>query len=178
MLWSPPVNDLVRFALVAFYPTVDDLPGLADLDVDAHIASLRRETTLFMWVGIVAAAVLFQITPILTVRRPWLAVSLTDDELDAHAHALSNHPAYLIRQLILLLKLFGGIFWAEAPEVRQLLNLPPYPPDPGTRRTEAHVSRPEPGDRAPLPVLVALGRREQALGRGIDHYDEAVGKGQ
>ena len=159
------VNELVRFAMVAYFPRVDDVPGLAELGVDAKIADLRRESTLLLWTGVVAAAVFFQLAPILTVRRPWPAALLTPEELDQHAHRLASHPAYLIRQIITLLKLTGGILWGQSPEVRAMLALPPYEADPGTRRTEAFVARPVIGKRAPFPALVQLGRREVDRGR-------------
>ena len=175
-LSSRVVNDLVCFALTAFFPRVDDLPGLAELDVDARIVAFRRGTTLFFWAGIVLAAVVFQITPVVTVRRPFPAVFLGQDELDAHANALAEHPVYLVRQLILLLKLVGGLFWAQSDEIRAHLRLPPYPADPGTRRTQSRVPLPVLALRAPLPSLIAIGRREQELGRGRDSYDVSVGK--
>lgn len=170
------MNDLVRFAMVAFFPRVDDLPGLADLDVDAKIARLRRESTPLLWLGVVAAAVFFQLTPILTVRRPWPAALLTPEELDLHAHRISGHPVYLIRQLIVLLKLTGGLLWGEADEVRAILDLPAYPLDPGTRRTELVVARPVLRARAPVEKLVRLGRREVALGRDPAQHDPELGR--
>ena len=162
----PRVNELVRFALVAFFPRVDDLPGLAELGVEDKIVALRRESTPLFWTGIVTASVFFQLSPILTVRRPWPAVFLTEPQLDAHAHALATHRVYLLRQIIVLLKLTAGIFWGEAPEIRAYLHLPAYPADPGTRRTEPHPERHVPGPRAPVAALVQLGRREEARGRG------------
>lgn len=161
----PPVNELVRFALVAFFPRVDDLPGLAELGVEEKIAALRRDSTALFWTGIVAAAVVFQLTPILTVHRPWPAVFLDDDQLDAHAHKLGSHRVYLLRQLIVLLKLMGGVFWGQSPEVRAFLHLPAYPEDPGTRQLHARVERHVPGPRAPVAPLVQLGRREEERGR-------------
>ena len=159
------VNEIVRFAMVAYFPRVDDVPGLAELGVEAKIVDLRRESTLLLWTGVVAAAVFFQLAPILTVRRPWPAALLTPEELDLHAHRLASHPAYLIRQIITLLKLTGGILWGQSPEVRAMLTLPAYEADPGTRRTEAMVARPEIGPRTPGPALVQLGLREVARGR-------------
>jgi hypothetical protein len=166
------VNELVRFALVAYFPRVDDLPGLADLGIEAHVVALRRDATLLFWTGIVAASVFFQLSPILTVRRPWPAVFLTEEQLDAHAHALATHPVYLLRQIIVLLKLTAGIFWGQSPEIRAYLSLPAYGPDPGTRRTEPHPARPVPGPRAPVPALVQLGVREASRSRG--HGDGKV----
>ncbi len=163
------MNDLVRFALVAYFPREGDLPGLAEMDVDDKIAALRRESTWLFWLGLVFAAFFFQITPILTLRRPWLAVFLDEDQLDRHAHALAAYPSYLIRQILVLLKLVGGIFWGQSPEVRRSLALPAYPADPGTRRTEELVLRPVLGPRAPAESLVLLGRRELDRGRGREH---------
>jgi hypothetical protein len=161
-----PVNDLVRFALVAFYPRVDDVPGLDELGVDEKIEALRREATWLFWVGVVGAALLFQITPILTLKRPWIAASLDEEELDVHAYALATYPVYVIRQTAVLLKLVAGMFWAGSPEIRALVALPPYGPDPGTRRLEAIVPRPAPTPRVPAPSLVTLGKREAERGRG------------
>jgi hypothetical protein len=171
------VNELVRFAMVAFFPRVDDLPGLAELGVDDKIVTLRRESTALFWTGIVAAAVVFQISPILTVHRPWPAVFLSEEQLDTHAHKLATHPVYLLRQLILLLKLMGGAFWGQSPEVRAFLHLPAYPDDPGTRRVEALVERPVAGPRAPVAPLVQLGRREEERGRthvGVPRADGEI----
>jgi hypothetical protein len=167
------VNELVRFALTAYYPRVDDLPGLADLGVDEKITALRRESTPVFWVGIVLAALVFQLAPILTLRRPWLATSLTPEELDRHAHALTSHPWYLVRQMPLMLKLIGGIFWAQSPEIRSFVNLPPYPPDPGTRRTEAMIPRfVAPPREVSSEKLIEIGRQERLRGR-----DRSVNKG-
>jgi hypothetical protein len=170
------VNELVRFALVAFFPRVDDLPGLDELGVDDKIAALRRESTFLLWLGVVVAALFFQIAPILTVYRPLPAALLTPDQLDTHAHKLATHPVYLLRQLTVLLKLVGGLFWGQSPEVRAFIALPAYPPDPGTRRTEPHVARPPARPRAPVPALVQLGRREEARGRVADEAHLAEGK--
>jgi len=163
------VNELIRFALVAYFPRDGDLPGLAELGVDEKIVSLRREATGLFWLGLVAAAVLFQLSPILTVRRPWPAVLLTEEQLDRHAHLLSSHPTYLVRQILVLLKLVGGLFWAQSAEVRASIALPAYPVDPGTRRTEPLIARPVLALRTPTEPLLQLGRREEQRGRGRDH---------
>ncbi|APR78247.1 Hypothetical protein A7982_03594 [Minicystis rosea] len=159
------MNELVRFALVAFFPRVGDVPGLDELGVDRKIEALRRESTLLLWVGVVGAAFLFQIAPIFTIYRPLPAVWLTPEQLDAHAHAIATYPVYIVRQTAVLLKLMGGMFWAESPEVRATVELPAYPADPGTRRTEAMIEAPARLPRAPVASLVQLGRREEARGR-------------
>jgi hypothetical protein len=163
------VNDLVRFALVAFFPREGDLPGLAELGVDDHVAALRRDATPLFWVGIVGAAIFFQLSPILTVRRPWPAVWLTEEQLDQHAHEIATHRVYVIRQIVMLLKLAGGFFWAQSNEIRARMALPPYAADPGTRRTEAFIGRPAIQQRSPAPLLAMIGRRDEAKGRGREH---------
>jgi hypothetical protein len=164
------VNELVRFAMVAFYPRVGDMPGLAELGVEEKIARLRRESTLLFWTGVVAAAVFFHLSPILTVRRLGPAGLLSEVELDAHANRLATHPSYFVRQIVVLLKLMAGVFWGESPEIRAKMNLPAYGRDPATRRLEARVAPPAVvTPRAPGPALVALGKREVEKGRPGDH---------
>jgi hypothetical protein len=161
------MNELVRFALVAFYPRVDDVPGLAELDLDERLAALRRDSTLLFWVGLVGAAVFFQLSPILTVRWPLPAARLSAEDLDQHALRIATHRSYLVRQVIVLLKLVAGMLWGQSPEIRARLGLAPYPVDPGTRRTERFVARPVLAPRAPSDALVRIGRREEQLGRGL-----------
>jgi hypothetical protein len=170
------VNELVRFALVAFYPREGDLPGLAELGVGDKVAALRRDATPLFWLGIVGAAVFFQLSPILTVWRPWPAVFLTPEQLDTHAFRIATHPVYLIRQIIMLLKLMAGVMWGQSPEVRAYLHLPAYGADPGTRRIEPVVATLEHVARAPVEPLVQLGRRERERGRGEDPHALEVGK--
>jgi hypothetical protein len=145
---------------------VDDLPGLAELGVEEKIEVLRRESTLLFWLGIVGGAVFFQLSPIITVLRPWPAAWLTEEQLDRHAHQLATHPVYLIRQITVLLKLVGGMFWGQSPEIRRFLALPAYGADPGTRRTEPVITRPVMEIRKPIESLVKLGTKEHGRGRG------------
>lgn len=171
------MNELVRFALAAFFPRVEDLPGVAELELDAQISQLRRESTLLFWTGLVAASVFFQLSPVLTVRRPWPAYFLTEEQLDAHANGIASYPLYLVRQIIVLLKLVGGLFWGQSREVRAFIALPPYEPDPGTRRMAPQIARfASTAARAPVPALVQLGRREEARGRVDGPHELEIGK--
>ena len=159
------MNELVRFAMVAFFPREGDLPGLAELGVEEKIARLRRESTLLFWTGIVAATIFFHVSPILTVHRPWPATLLSEEELDAHAFKLATHRVYLVRQIVMLLKLMAGVFWGESPEIRAFLHLPAYGADPGTRRLASNVAPLLLLPRAPVAQLVELGKREEERGR-------------
>jgi hypothetical protein len=160
-----PVNRLVRFAMVTFFPRVGALPGVAELAIDEKIAAFRRESTLLMWAGVAGGALLFQLTPVLTLRRPVLASWLSPDDLDAHAHKLSGHRIYLVRQAMFLLKMVGGMFWAGSDPIRASIDLPSYGRDPGTRRVERDVVVAPFRPRVPAPSLVALGRIERERGR-------------
>jgi hypothetical protein len=162
------VNELVRFAMTAYFPRVDDLPGLAELGVEEKIARLRRESTSLLWLGVASAAVFFQLSPLLTIRRPVPATWLSPEDLDRHAHALATHRVYVVRQITSLLKLVAGMFWGQSPEIRALLGLPPYPDDPGTRRIEEVVPAQKFPERAPATNLVTLGRKEKERGRDRD----------
>jgi hypothetical protein len=159
------MNELVKMAMVALYPRTATLPGLAELDIDDKVAALRRESTLLFWTGIVFASIVFQLSPILTVRRPWPAAFLSEDELDRHAHGLATHPFYFLRQLINLLKIMGGALWGASPEVRASIHLPAYGVDPKTRRLGIVKSSTLVVPRAPVDALVELGRVELARGR-------------
>ncbi len=168
------MSSLVRFALVALFPGDEDVPGLADLSVDEKLVQLRRDATPLFWFGLWGAALLFQLTPILTVKRPWPAVFLTEEQLDDHANQLATHRIYVIRQIVMLLKLVGGLFWGQSPEIRALIALPAYAPDPGTRRTEALVTRTPLALRSPSPPLIQLGKREEERGRGEPSLSHAL----
>jgi hypothetical protein len=160
------VNRLVRFAMVALFPREEPLPGVEDLDLDAKIAAFRRESAPLLWLGVVGGAILFQVAPLVTLRKPLLASWLSAEDLDRHAFRLAGHPFYLVRQLMFLLKMMGGIFWAQSDIVRASIHLPAYGADPGTRRVERHVALPEFPPYEPAPLLLALGRHERERGRG------------
>jgi len=108
------------------------------------------------------------------VHQRAYAGQLNEEQLDRHAHLLATYPIYLVRQLVVLIKLMAGVFWGESPEIRAYLHLPAYGEDPGTRRTERVVTLEVPKPRAPVPVLVQLGKREEEKGRPADgHGKEA-----
>ena len=69
-----------RSAIVLLYPRTEGLPGAEDCDLDAFLERFRRETTPLMWLGVVLGAVVFHLTPFMTVFLPvpafWLSPSL------------------------------------------------------------------------------------------------------
>lgn len=125
---------LVRSALVAHYPRTETLPGVEDCGLDAFIEKAREETTALMWAGIVVSAIVFHLTPLFTVFIPLPAFMLPRSALDRHAHAISTTNVYVVRQLIFVARMFGGLCWGTHPEVRKHFALPPLGPDRGTWR--------------------------------------------
>ncbi len=126
---------MICFAVDAMYPTSEHFPGAMELGFRAWLDQFAREVPWLMWVGAVLGALVFQITPILTVRRPVPAVLLSRARLDEHAWRLAGHPIYLVRQANFLVKMIGGLFWGSQPVIRARIGLPPYPADPGTWRS-------------------------------------------
>ena len=130
----PPVNWLVRSAIVLLYPRTEGLPGAEDCELDAFLERFRRETTTLMWLGVVLGAVVFHLTPIMTVFIPVPAFLLSPAMADKHAHLITSTNVYLARQAVFLVKLPAGLLWGAHPEVRKRFALPPLEADPGTWR--------------------------------------------
>ncbi len=126
---------LIREAIVRLYPREGDLPGAEDCDLDAFLDRFRRETTPLMWLGVVLGAIVFHLTPLLTVFVPLPAFALSGELADRHAERISTSDVYLLRQALFLVKLVAGLAWGGHPSVRARFALAPYPPDPGTWRT-------------------------------------------
>lgn len=124
---------LVRSAIVLLYPR-GALPGAADCDLDAFLAQFKREVPLIVWVGTVFGALLFQLTPVLTVFVPLPAFLLPASLADKHAQKVTSFPLYLVRQPVFLVKMCAGFAWGTDPHVRARLGLRPLAPDAGTWR--------------------------------------------
>lgn len=125
---------LIRRAIAALFPAHGEVPGVAELDLDAFLLRYKRESPLLLWVGLHLGALVFTLSPLLTIGWPLPSVLLPARALDRHAHAATTHPWYLLRQLVLLLKVAGGLCWGQHPRVRALHAVAPYSPDPGTWR--------------------------------------------
>jgi hypothetical protein len=128
MLW------LVRSAIALLYPRTNEWPGAEDCGLDEFLERFRRESTPLMWLGVVVGALVFHLTPILTVFVPLPAFFLTPALADRHAHKVSSSGIYLIRQAVFLVKLPGGLVWGSHPLVRERFALPALTGDPGTFR--------------------------------------------
>lgn len=130
MIW------LIRKAMCALYPTTESLPGITPERADAFLRRYKAESNFLMWLGLVIGAVVFTITPLITVGIPLPSFLLPRRALDRHANKIAYHPVYLLRQAVFLVKLSAGLCWGSQDEIRGILRLPPYQPDPGTWRTQ------------------------------------------
>lgn len=126
---------MVRTAVVPCFPSAAGLPGLETLGFESFWRRFRAEAAPAMWLGVVLAAALVQVTPIVTVGRPALAGWLSAATLERHLQRLLASRVYLVRQSIFLLKMVGGLCWGAHPEIRARIGLDPYPGDPGTWRS-------------------------------------------
>ena len=127
---------LVRSAIVLLYPRTPELPGAEDCDLDAFLTRYRRETTPLVWTGVVLGAIVFHLTPVLTVNVPLPAFWLSPKLADRHAHEITSSSSYLLRQAIFLVKLVAGLAWGSHPDVRKRFALAPLEADPDDWRTE------------------------------------------
>jgi hypothetical protein len=129
---------LVRSAVVALYPRVERdgrvIPGAADCGLDEFLPRFRRDATALIWLGTVVGALVFHLTPILTLFIPLPAFLLPATLRDKHAARITVTRLYFLRQAMFLAKLPGGLCWGAHPSVRAQLALPPLAPDPGTWR--------------------------------------------
>lgn len=129
MLW------LLRSAIVMTYPRTPTLPGIEDCGLDEHLKKFKRESPPLIWLGTVVGALVFHLTPVLTVYVPLPAFLLPARLQDRHASRITTTRIYLLRQAVFLIKLCAGLCWGADPQVRKALALPPLPKDPGTWRT-------------------------------------------
>jgi hypothetical protein len=125
---------LIKFAMCAMMPRTEALPGIADTGLDGFLRRMRDDAEPLYWAGVVLGAVLFALTPVITVGLPVPAFFLPHALLDRHADRLLSHRIYLLRQSVSLVRLSAGMCWGADAAVRARLALPPYEADPGTFR--------------------------------------------
>lgn len=129
MIW------LIKFAMCTMMPRSAELPGIADTDLDGFLRKMRAEAQPLYWVGLVLGAIVFAISPLITIGVPLPAFLLPPGLLGRHSERILAHPFYPVRQAALLVRLSAGMCWGADNAVRARFGLPPYGPDPGTFRT-------------------------------------------
>jgi hypothetical protein len=125
---------LIKFAMLTMMPRTDSLPGIADTDLDGFLRRMRLEAEPVYWLGLVVGAIVFVLTPLVTVGVPLPAFFLPRKMLQRHAERLVMHPVYVLRQAVFLVRLSAGMCWGADTSVRACFALAPYNPDPGTFR--------------------------------------------
>ncbi len=125
---------LILSAMRAMYPRSGDLPGIDDTDIEGFLRQYRRESTMVVWLGVVLGAIVFTVTPLITIGVPLPSFLLPRRARDRHACAVTGSRFYLVRQTVFLVKMVAGLCWGAHPLVRARLALPAYPADPGTFR--------------------------------------------
>jgi hypothetical protein len=126
------VSWFTRFAIQAIFPSTDALPGVEQTDLRSFLKDLKATSPPLMRIGLAAATCVFMISPILTVYLPVPAFLLRGRLLERHTSRLLNHRVYVLRQIVYLLKMVGGLCWGEDAEARRRLGRPALPPDPRT----------------------------------------------
>lgn len=126
---------MLCFAISALLPGGGGLPGIAELDLAPFVTRFLRETSWMMWFGALGAALLFVVSPVITIGWPLPAFLLPAAALDRHAHQMGESDVYVVRQCAVLIKTIGALHWAAHPAVRPLLGLEPYGADPTDWRT-------------------------------------------
>ena len=126
---------LIRSAIAALYPRAN-WPSVEDCDLDGFLTRFREETPPLIWLGTVMGAVVFHLTPVMTVFLPVPAFVLPKRLLDLHAQRITGTNVYLLRQAIFLVKMAAGFCWGTDPKIRARLALPPLPADPDTWRVD------------------------------------------
>ncbi|MGH7271802.1 MAG: hypothetical protein ACREJ3_15335, partial [Polyangiaceae bacterium] len=111
------------------------LPGIGDTDLVAFLRKMRAEAEPLYWLGLVAGAVLFAASPLLTVGVPLPAFLLPRSLLEKHAERILSHSSYTIRQGVFLVRLSAGMCWGADPKVRACFALAPCGVDAGTFRS-------------------------------------------
>jgi hypothetical protein len=126
---------LVERAMRDLMPRAHGLPGIADTDVRLFLRNVRREADAFYRVGLWLGALLYQLSPLLTIGVPLPASLLPSSLRERHVQRATTHRFYAYRQAINLVRLNAGMCWGADPAVRERFALAAYPKDPGSFRT-------------------------------------------
>lgn len=115
-------------------PRTAGLPGIADTNVTGFLRRMRRESSRVYWTALVLGALVYALSPVLTVGVPLPSVALSPRLRALHAERATRLRIYLLRQAIMLVRLSAGMCWGADPWVRSRFALAAYPEDPGSYR--------------------------------------------
>jgi hypothetical protein len=123
-----------RDVLDSMYPRDADpvLPtGIVDLDVDAYLDDLGRSWPRLTFLVFRFAIVCIALAPFVLLRRLRTFHQLSRSERLRVIERMYASNAYVVRQLVVLVKAAGGIFYGASMQVREVLidRMPPPPTD-------------------------------------------------
>ena len=125
---------ITRNVLLNVLPAGGPLPGLDEVDLDQFLINFRRDAPLLMGVALSLSVLIYIFSTPITVFVPWPALWMPRGLRARHTERLAQHPIYVVRQTMTMLKMVAGMAWGQDPAVRQRLHLEAYEPDPATWR--------------------------------------------
>jgi len=130
------MNWLIRHAMCAMMPGGGELPGLDAADAADYTRAVRAESDWLYFLGLVLGAIVFAITPLITLGVPLPSFLLPAGMLDRHAQRVVAHRSYLIKQAVFLVRLNAGMCWGKLQAPRNALGQTLYAADSGSFRAE------------------------------------------
>lgn len=125
---------LTRRVLLEIFPPNGALPGLESVDLDGFLVDFHGDAPLLMRIALSLSVVVFVLSTPLTLYLPWPSLWLPQGLRERHMSRLAQHPIYVVRQTMTMLKMIAGMAWGQDPAIRAHLELKTYEPDPATWR--------------------------------------------
>lgn len=130
------VKALIRHAMTTLFPKTEKWPGVAETGLHDFVERFLTEAPFMVRIGLYLGSWVFAFAPLVTIGVPLPSFLLPRAMRDRYAAKVASHPIYLVRQAVFVVKMVCGLCWAAHPTMRANLNLPAYPLDPGTYRTQ------------------------------------------
>ena len=125
---------LTRRVLLEILPPNGALPGLESIDLDEFLVGFKQDAPLLMRIALFLSVIIFVCSTPITVFLPWPSLWLPKGLRARHTARLAQHPIYVVRQTMTMLKMVAGMAWGQDPAIRARLQLKAYEPDPATWR--------------------------------------------
>ncbi len=125
---------ITRNVLRNVLPAGGPLPGLEGVDLDQFLINFRQDAPWLMRVALSLSVLIYIFSTPITVFVPWPALWMPRGWRARHTERLAQHPIYVVRQTMTMLKMVAGMAWGQDPAIRQRLHLEAYEADPATWR--------------------------------------------
>ena len=123
---------ILRFVMNATMPAYDDMPGNKDTKIDAFLDEFAANAAPIIRLGFYAAAVVYVISPIITLKVPLPAFLLSSEKQVLHMEKYSESRNVIMAQLWMLQKMISALCWGMDDAVRAYFGYQPFEGDPGT----------------------------------------------